>query len=562
MKATYLLFLTFFILLISSQKTKAQNKKLTISSNKEINSVILDSITFNKNHHSINDISTELIKISKKLTKKGFINNTYTISNKDSIFHSVFTLNKKIDSIRILYSNSQLDNIILNKISDKFTTTYFEIATNHIELTLSKIITYFEHNGSTFTTCKLNNIILNKNKLVATLNLHVSKKRNINNIVIKGYEQFPKKFLKHHLNLVTNKSFNLDIIKRINSQLKTIPFITQIKESEILFTKDSTTLYLYLKKQNKNNFNGIIGFSNKKGSSKLQLNGNLNINLNNALNKGESFSFHWRNDGNNSQKLNLNLSTPFLFNTPISGSSNFSILKQDSIYNTTSLLLALKYKFKGNNYLGLNLNTENSSTNVISTPLNKILPYQKYFCGLNFKHNSQTLDHTFTNPKFQFTFGFDFGNRMSSKTLTSQQQLLLSTHYNFSLGTKSSIFIKNSNKLLISNTPITNELYRIGGANSLRGFDEQSIFTSKYSITNLEYHFKLTQDSHLLTITDLGFIYNNSERTTDQLYGVGFGYLSTINNNKIQLSYIVGNNTLTPFLLNNSKIHIKFNYTF
>jgi len=461
-----------------------------------------------------------------------------------------------------MYSSPHIDNSILNKISNKFTSKYFEIPSSNIESTLTKITNYFENNGYTFSTCQLKNITLNKNKLLATLKLSVSKKRNIDNIVIKGYDQFPKKFLNHYLNIKRNKSFNLDLIKRVNSQLKTIPFILQIKEPEILFTKDSTTLYLYLKKQNKNNFNGIIGFSNKKGSSKLQLNGNLNLNLNNTLNKGESLFFRWRNNGNNSQMLNLKLSTPFLFNTPISGSSNFSILKQDSIYSTTSLELSLKYKFKENNFLGFTLNGENSNSFLTNRPTNNFKSYTNTFYGIHYSHNFSSSYFKSHESKFSFNFKAETGNRTTQSSKTTQHKLHLSSNYSIHLNSKSSLFIKNTNKLLITKAPLQNELFRIGGANSIRGFEEQSIFSSQYSIINIEYRYKLNQQAHLHTITDFALTKGILNSTTNKLYAIGIGYLSTIKNNSIHISYCIGNETTETFSLNNSKIIIKFSRFF
>ena len=132
MKNAYPFILIIIFLLISLQNTQAQNKNLTISSKKEFNSAILDSIPFNNSHHSKSDIIVEIIKISNKLTHKGFFNNTYNLTKKDSIFHCIFSLNKKIDSIRINYANPQINNTLLKKISNQFNSEYFEISTNEI----------------------------------------------------------------------------------------------------------------------------------------------------------------------------------------------------------------------------------------------------------------------------------------------------------------------------------------------------------------------------------------------------------------------------------------------
>ena len=85
-----------------------------------------------------------------------------------------------------------------------------------------------------------------------------------------------------------------------------------------------------------------------------------------------------------------------------------------------------------------------------------------------------------------------------------------------------------------------NELFRIGGANSIRGFNEQSIFTNSYLYFNLEYRYLTSEQSYFYTITDFGKVKTNF--TTENLIGIGLGYLFNINNSHIKLSTALGRN--------------------
>ena len=62
---------------------------------------------------------------------------------------------------------------------------------------------------------------------------------------------------------------------------------SEIKKPEILFTKDSTIIYLYLKKEKSNSFEGFLGFSTNQQSNKIELNGNIDLKLISNLNSGE-----------------------------------------------------------------------------------------------------------------------------------------------------------------------------------------------------------------------------------------------------------------------------------
>jgi len=238
----------------------AQNFELQISTKDSVNNSVLKVIPYTKLHKEPKNILKEANLISKELALSGFINNTYSINKKDTIYKCVYTLNTKIDTIRIYYSNTLLDKNILNKIAAKYTSTYFDIATSAINNSLKTMVAYFETKGASFTSASLKNLTQQGTKLTAQLQLSISKKRTINTILVKGYTDFPKKYLNHYLNLKKHTTFNLNTLNLISEQLNALPFITQLKQPAVLFTKDTTTLFLYLKKKATSKFDGLIGF--------------------------------------------------------------------------------------------------------------------------------------------------------------------------------------------------------------------------------------------------------------------------------------------------------------
>ncbi|WP_418510847.1 hypothetical protein [Corallibacter sp.] len=55
----------------------------------------------------------------------------------------------------------------------------------------------------------------------------------------------------------TDDVFNLSAIKRKTLQFENLKFANQLKDPEVLFTEDSTTLYLYIDKIKSNSFDGF-----------------------------------------------------------------------------------------------------------------------------------------------------------------------------------------------------------------------------------------------------------------------------------------------------------------
>jgi outer membrane protein assembly factor BamA len=537
----------------------AQSYTLNIRANDSINSSIIESLNYVEKHHAKENIINEIDVFSKKLALKGYINNNYSLSQNDTIFNCEFYLNNKIDNVLIYYQRNVIKEKLLKKISATYNDTVFEIQTDRIEFALNSIINHFENNGASFTNASLVNLKQHDDKIIAELDLNISPQRIINQIVIKGYDQFPKKYIKQHLGLKRKSIFNLNTIKAVHASLNTIPFISQLKKPEVLFTKDSTSLYIYVEKKALSSFDGIIGFSNQQNTNKLVFNGFLNLNLNNLFNKGESFGLNWKNNGDDTETLHLKIENPYLFNTKFSTLGEFSILKQDSSFVNTKSLLQVNFNINKRNSINTIYSNEKSNTTSNANTLFNISEFKSTFIGLSFNH--KILNNT-KNINQHLNFEYLRGERINNSTKNNQEKIKLSAECLFELNQKQSILLKNKSELLIGNNLFQNELFRIGGVNSIRGFDEQSIFTSKYSISNVEYQYYTNKETFLYSITDIGIIQDDLLDKASLLFGVGLGYSITSPNSVLNISYAIGKNEGASFNVKNSRIHIKITYPF
>ena len=105
-----------------------------------------------------------------------------------------------------------------------------------------------------------------------------------------------------------------------------------------------------------------------------------------------------------------------------------------------------------------------------------------------------------------------------------------------------------------------NELYRFGGLNTLRGFNEEELFASTKGQLTLEYRFLLDRNSNVFLFYDQG-IYENSATVYYSDYPLGFGggisFSSKIG--IFSITYALGKEFSNPIDFRSSKIH--FGYT-
>lgn len=551
-----ILLIFFFITPLIS--VDAQSFELKIYSKKSIHEKDLDSILFKNTYFKKIEIYKVVDSISYNLALKGFINNSYSLKEKDTVINCYFTLNTKIDSVRIFFDQQLLTVNFIKTISKNFTENYFEVPTSEIQKTLAAVTLYFETKGFSFSKVSLNNLILKNNIIEANLHLEVSIKRKIDAVIIKDYANFPKKYLKHYLDIDSNTIFSSKSINKTQELINTIPFVTQIKNPEVLFTKDSTTLFIYLKKKSISNFDGIVGFSNEQKNKKIKLNGHLNLVLNNIFNKGESISLNWRNTGNGINILKLSLNTPYIIRSKFSAFGSFNIYKQDSSFTNTNNELRLNYSITRNQSISSIINFEKSNTST-SQNSTTIKNYHKLFTGISYSYLPSLIQH---KNHFNLALSYLIGARTVNQLKNKQNKAQFYLEYLIRLNHKNNILIKNSSELINASEVLENELINIGGVNSIRGFEEFSIPTSKYSITNIEYQFYTNNKNYIYTISDIAFIKNDFLDFKNNLFGLGLGYSFKSNNSIINVGYAIGKNNNQAFKLNNAKIHIKFSSIF
>ena len=257
LKKIFFLFLIIFI----SCTTSAQNFYLKIIGQTEKETKIIDSIGYVLKHQNTKSIIDENNSFYEKLTKKGYTESQFAENFKlnDSTFYFKYNIGKKINYARIYVGRNFQENIAGNYSikNDTLTLPYEEI-----ENFLNAILKKLESDGFSMAKVKLVNIQKSKDLLTADLSIMKEIKRQVNDIVINGYDRFPEGHKKNILRLYRNKVFNQKNLDKLYNDFEKFQFVKQSKYPEILFTKDSTKIYVYIEKTKPNTFDGYVGFTN------------------------------------------------------------------------------------------------------------------------------------------------------------------------------------------------------------------------------------------------------------------------------------------------------------
>ncbi|WP_269237520.1 hypothetical protein [Flavobacterium flavigenum] len=567
MKQLFQIFLFCFI----SFSNYAQNFSLKIKGTNNAENAIIDSLNYIKTHPNVKSVTNEAIIVVEKLTKKGYLD-IKTLENtkiNDSIYTCKLSLGKKT---KYTYIYTGINNSFFNLSETKNDTVIipYEETENYIN---QKIIEA-EKQGFPLSKIKLENIRKKNSIIYADLNFNSEKKRKVNSIITNYTNNNRKDFLpKGHLKQLNkkyiNKTFNQNTIKELYNDINNFGFVEQTKYPEILFTKDSTKVYIYLEKRKANTFDGYIGFSNDE-NKKINLNGYLDITLENTLLAGEKFSLYWKSDGNQQKTFNTKLEIPYIFKSPLGIKAQLNIFKQDSTFQNTKTGIDLGYYINYNSkfYIGYQ-STE--SSDIQNSNNMTVSDFKNSF-------TTSTFDYTKTDPlnnllseKANVNLIFGFGNRNTNnqlETVVSSKQFYtnLNFSYNFELNQKNFININSQNFYLSSKNYLTNELYRFGGINSIRGFLENSLQANLFSSILTEYRYLVSKNLYVNSILDYA-IYQDLTRSEDKtkidkLTGIGVGTSIQTSNGLLKINLTKDISINQNLKLYNTIINICYNVKF
>jgi hypothetical protein len=551
--------LFLFLLIISFWNSTAQEFQLKIVGQNDRETKIIDSIGYAPSHKNVKSIVDENNSFYERLTKKGFTNSQLLENTKpnDSTFTFRYSLGKKINFIHIYISKEFRENIssgyeIKN---DTLTLPYEEN-----EAFLNAVLKKLESNGFSMAKIQLTNIQQVNSNLKADLSLTKEIKRRVNDIVINGYDKFPIGHKKNIIRLYRNKVFNQKNLDRLYNDFEKFRFVKQSKYPEILFTKDSTKIYVYLEKTKPNTFDGYVGFTNDE-NKKVVFSGYLDLVLNNILNSGEKFALYWKSDGQDQKTFNLGVELPYIFKSPFGLKAELNIFKQDTTFQNTKTAIDLGYFFNYNTrlYLGYQ-STESSDIQNVNT--SNLSDFDNSFLTTAFEFVDFRNDDFLFPEKMRFDLKIGSGKRDSKLISDSQYFGSLFVTRNLYLNDKNIINIKSQNFYLQSYNYIVNELQRFGGINSIRGFNENSLQGNLFGSILTEYRYVLSSGLYAHTIIDYGYLQDKTSDSDQNLLGIGFGIGLLTKNGLFNIVYANGSTKDQAIKLSNSIVHISFKANF
>ncbi len=564
----------YFISIAFLTTVNAQQKLIKVQIINTDKSSEFKTLKYQTTFPSSVEVQQEVSKIYLQLINAGHLT-----ANIDSI--QTLDSTKLIVYLHIGKQFQQIELINYEKLKSTFNALNIKLFKNTSQtfnysryyLMMESIINYYENNGYPFCQAYLDSIQYLENKIKAKLIINKNQLVKIDSIVIPNQNFIKTDYLLSYLNLNHGMLYHEKTLKNISKNLSLLPFLTQSHEPIVKFTDKHNKLYLSIIKKPATQFDGIIGFL-PNTTNGITITGDVKFKtINTIIKNGETIDLNWRRLQFETQDVKAQFTLPYLFSTSFGIDYALKLFIKDSTFIDVQNFVTIDYFFKTVNKVKMFYQHKSSSLNAVQNntsvlPENADIETKSYGLGLTLNYLNHKLTPTkgilynitanagtrdiLKNPKIN---DIAYQNiQLSSNQFQLENQLIAYINlYNQHVLKLSNIF-----GTLNGNNLFNNELFRIGGFKTLRGFDEESIYASTYNIFNAEYRFVFSENSFLFSFCDLAWAENANTKfyKNNSYISLGAGIAVETKAGILNFCYAIGKQSDSNFNFRSGKIHV------
>jgi len=405
-------------------------------------------------------------------------------------------------------------------------------------------------------------------------------------------------FIQNYLHFSPSAPFNLADVRAAKKRINELDFMQLTGSPNIQLRGNEAIISLNLKEKKANQFNFLVGvLPNNIETNKLLLVGNVLVDFKNMLGYGEQLYFKFDQNRPQTQQLDVRTVWPYPFNLPIGFDGYLKLYKRDTSYLDIKSQFAIRYYLNGNDYL--KVFWQSTKSNLLNINVNQLIISKRLPDNLDFRSNIFGLEYGIEkldyrlNPRKGWSLKTNLGAgilthpsnpKITEIVIPSQPDFSFQSLYDTldqksweirsSLQVSAYIPIQKNSVIALSNqtgwlhSPSTisqNQLYRIGGNQFLRGFDEESVFASIYNVSTLEYRLLIGATSYLYAFGDYGLTQAptlDNTQIQSNFIGLGAGLSFQTKAGLFRISYALGKQDINPFDTRSAKIHLGYQSVF
>ncbi len=437
----------------------------------------------------------------------------------------------------------------------------------------TSLLRYAEDNGYPFARLQLDSLALHDQQLAGILHYEPGPHITLDSVRLEGDLSVSPRFMSRYLRLLPGEAFSQQRLDAAVWRLRQTPYLKVQQAPTVTFADHRARIDFVLDKQRVNQIDGVLGLlPNERGGGRPLLTGEFNLELHNLFASGKYLKAHWQRLKEESQALQLAYVHPVLLGSPLDVGGTFQSLKEDSTFLNLEGQLTVAYQMQRGGRLSALL--RNQRSRVLADQGNRFGADVSNFDFVSYglAYDWHNLDDVFYPHRgWRLHTGGQAGNKRLRPGARTAEGAVADTvptrslqfdwqgsvaHY-LPLSPRLVLLTRAVGAALFNEYLFFNDLYRVGGLRTLRGFNENNFFASRYGVATAELRWFIEADSYLLLFCDQAYVaYSTvSQSFEDFPLGVGTGISFRTGAGIFNFVYSMGRSRDQLLAVSQSKIH-------
>jgi len=408
-----------------------------------------------------------------------------------------------------------------------------------IETGAHAILQRYEDAGFPFAEVSIGDIVTQdspvSNRIRFKYHIIEGRQVKIKELRVEGNTTTKSSVIVREARLRGNEFYSEHLSEIVRQRLDRLQLFSSVSAPEFFLNQNEEGgLLVKVKEGNPNRFDGIVGYvpSPRQGVAGY-VTGLVDLQFRNLFGTGRRLAARWSRETQSTQELGLQYYEPWIASYPVNGQVGFVQRIQDSTYVRRQI--DLSFDFSLNDQLAIGAVV--SRTNVIpsaSYGRAVLAESQGTSAGLSIAYDTRNDPVTPVSGIYYKT-EYDLGTKdvyassLFQSSSNSTQRILMELDYYVEPVLDQVVAATFHIQDFKSDVIELGDLFRLGGASTLRGYSEGQFLGSRLVWSNLEYRFLVAQRSYFFGFLDAGYVVTPNEplvglQGTEQTklgYGIG-----------------------------------------